>query len=49
MSRERFTARTLTAADASFGQSANDYWRTRAKDAIQGALSEVERELREEA
>jgi hypothetical protein len=45
MSRERLTSKALTAADASFGQSANDYWRNRAKDAIQGALSEVEREL----
>ena len=50
MSRERLTARTLTASEiAEFGQSANDYWRNRAKEAIQGALSEVERELREEA
>jgi len=51
MSRERLTTRTLTASDAvaEYGQSANDYWRNRAKDAIQGALSEVERELISEA
>ena len=49
MSRERLTAKALTAADPSFGQSANNYWRDKAKDAVLGALSEVERELREEA
>jgi hypothetical protein len=49
MSRERLTSKSLTAADSSFGQSANDYWRTRAKEAIQGALSEVEKEIYEAA
>lgn len=49
MSRKRLTAKALTASDASFGQSANNYWRDRAKNAVLGALSEVERELREEA
>ncbi len=49
MSRKRITAKTLEAADASFGQSANNYWRTRAKDAIQGALDDVSKELWSEA
>jgi hypothetical protein len=55
MSRERITAKTLTASEEmdadkqAFGQSANDYWMDRAKNAVRSALSEVERELREQA
>jgi hypothetical protein len=49
MSRERITNRAFKAADPSFGQSANDYWRKRAKDAVLGALSEVEEALKQEA
>jgi len=49
MSRERITERVFKAADPSFGQSANDYWRNRAKDAVMGALSEVQKELMEQA
>jgi len=49
MSRERITGRVLKASDPSFGQSANNYWRNRAKDAVMGALSEVQKELMQQA
>ena len=45
MSRKRITAKKLEAADASFGQSSNDYLRRIAKDAIKGALDDVTKEL----
>jgi hypothetical protein len=47
MARERLTSKT--AGDASMGQSANDYWRLRALNAIKGAMSSVEKELLAEA
>ena len=49
MSRERITGRVLKASDPSFGQSANNYWRNRAKDAVMGALDEVQKELMQQA
>ena len=49
MSRERITERALKAADPSFGQSANNYWRNRAKEVLRGALSELEKELMNQA
>jgi hypothetical protein len=49
MSRKRITAKTLEAADRSFGQSSNDYLRTIAKDAIKGALDDVTKKLWTEA
>jgi len=49
MSRERITGKALKAADPSFGQSANNYWRNRAKDAVMDALSEVQKELMQQA
>lgn len=47
MSRKRLTNKV--AADTAFGQSANEYWRSRALEAVKGALSEVEREIMEQA
>jgi hypothetical protein len=47
MARERLT--TKTAGDPAFGQSANDYWRLRALAAIRGALSDVEKQVMEQA
>jgi len=49
MSRERITERAFKAADPSFGQSSNDYWRNRAKNAVMGALDEVQKELMQQA
>jgi len=49
MSRKRITAKKIEAADASFGQSANNYWRDKAKDAIMGALDDVSKALMDQA
>jgi hypothetical protein len=50
MSRKRLTAQAIDdVEDVVFGQSSNDYWRDRAKNAVLGALSEVEKELRAQA
>ena len=44
MTRERLTNKR-TAGDATFGQSANDYWRKKALQAIEGAFSSGDKAL----
>jgi hypothetical protein len=48
MTRERLTNKKV-AGDASLGQSANDYWMNKARNFLQSAWSQVDKQLAEEA